>query len=396
MFDNPHDMILCGHLNSKGEGKVHSTIVGGSTAKRVMQCPGSVALVQKIPPAPSSSYADEGTLLHEAVADIMQNGTEPTKLIGTQYNGIELTEELYNQKLLPALLMFEEVDPDGLMELMVETRVSFGDYLPDVFGSCDILGRVGDRAFVVDWKFGDGVPVIAEENPQLMFYAAAARRTPDAAWVFKDVVDIECIIIQPTRGMSRWVTTPERLDRFERDLRRAVKTAQQPNATLKAGSHCRFCAAKPVCPIKTGEADRAVVTTLAALDVDEIGHYLQMAERLEEWTKDLRALATRMLEKDIPVTGWKLVPKRATRQWVDEELAKVALFKHLKESEVIETSLISPAKAEKLLKTQRIALPADLTVSISSGSTLAPEDDPRPAVLNIGKQLSAALGKIGD
>ena len=89
MFDNPHDMILCGHLNSKGEGKVHSTIVGGSTAKRVMQCPGSVALVQKIPPAPSSSYADEGTLLHEAVADIMQNGTEPTKLIGTQYNGID-------------------------------------------------------------------------------------------------------------------------------------------------------------------------------------------------------------------------------------------------------------------------------------------------------------------
>jgi len=374
----------------------HSNIVGGSTAKRVMQCPGSVALVQKMPPQQSSNYADEGTLLHEVIAEIMQDGLEPKSFIGREYNGIVLTDELYDTKLLPALLMFEEVDPDGQMELMVETRVSFGTYLPDVFGSCDILGRIGDRAFVVDWKFGDGVPVIAEENPQLMFYAAAARRTAAAAWVFKDVVDIEYVIIQPTRGMSRWVTTPDRLDRFERDLKRAVKAAQTPDAPLKAGGHCRWCTAKPICPIMRGDVDRAVVTTLQALDVDELGHYLNMAKRLEEWSKDLHKLATQMLEKGIPVTGWKLVPKRATRQWVDEELAKVELFKHLKESEVIETSLISPAKAETLLKKQRVPLPKDLTVALSSGSTLAPEDDPRPAVLNIGKQLTAALSKLGE
>lgn len=374
----------------------HSTIVGGSTAKRVLACPGSVALVQKMPPQESSSYADEGTLLHEVVAEIMSDGVEPTKLIGREYNGIVLTEDLYNTKLLPALLMFEDVDPDGLMELMVETRVSFGSYLPDVFGSCDVLGRVGDRAYVVDWKFGDGVAVIAEENPQLLFYAAAARRTEAAKWIFKGVEDIECIIIQPTRGMSRWVTTPDRLDRFERDLKRAVKTAQEPDAPMRSGSHCRFCAAKPICPIMRGDVDRAVVTTLQALDVDELGHYLHMAKRLEDWSKDLHKLAQQMLEKGIPVTGWKLVPKRATRQWVDEELAKVALFKHLKESDVVETSLISPAKAETLLKKQRIPLPNDLVVAISSGSTLAPEDDPRPAVLNIGKQLTAALGKLGE
>lgn len=374
----------------------HSTIVGGSTAKRVLACPGSVALVQKMPPQPSSAQADEGTLLHEVVAEIMQDGLEPKKFIGREYNDIVLTEELYDSKLLPALLMFEQVDPDGLMELMVETRVSFGDYITDVFGSCDILGRIGNRAYVVDWKFGDGVAVIAEENPQLLFYAAAARRTKEAEWIFKDVDSIECVIIQPTRGMSRWVTTPDRLDRFERDLKRAVKIAQQPDAPLRAGSHCRFCAAKPICPILTGEVERAVVTTLQALDVDELGYYLHMAKRLEDWSKDLHKLAQQMLEKDIPVTGWKLVPKRATRQWVDEELAKVELFKHLKESDVIETSLISPAKAETLLKKQRMPLPADLVVSVSSGSTLAPEDDPRPAVLNIGKQLTAALGKLGE
>ena len=374
----------------------HSTIVGGSTAKRVLACPGSVALVQKVPPAPSSSYADEGTLLHQVVADIMENGLEPAKFIGADYNNIVLTEDLYNEKLYPALLYFEELDPEGQMELAVETRVSFGDYLPNVFGSCDILGRIGDRAYVVDWKFGAGVPVIAEENPQLLFYAAAARCTEAVKWIFEGVTDIECVIIQPTRGMSRWVTTPARLDTFERELKRAVKIAQQPDAPLKDGSHCRFCAAKPICPIKTGEVDRAVVTTIKALNVDELGHYLQMAKRLEEWTSDLYKLATQLLEKDVAVPGWKLVPKRASRQWVDEELAKVELFKHLKKSDVIEESMISPAKAEKLLKAQRIALPNDLVVSVSSGNTLAPEDDPRPAVLNIGKQLAAAHGKIGE
>lgn len=375
---------------------MHSNIVGGSTAKRVINCPGSVALVQKVPPAPSSSYADEGTLLHETIAEILLNGHEPKKFIGAQYGDQTLTEELYGEKLLPALMLFEELDPEGQMELAIETRVSFGEYIPDVFGSCDVLGRIGNRAYVVDWKFGDGVPVIAEENSQLLFYAAAARRTEEVKWIFENVDSVECVIIQPTRGMSRWVTTLDRIDAFERELKRAVKAAQMPNASLKAGSHCRFCAAKSICPIKTGEAERAVVTTLQALDVDELGHYLHMAERLEEWSKDLYKLAQQMLEKGIPIPGWKLVPKRGTRQWVDEELAKVELFKHLKESDVIETSLISPAKAEKLLKAQRVALPNDLVVNVSSGSTLAPEDDPRPAVLNIGKQLTAALGKLGE
>ena len=86
------------------------------------------------------------------------------------------------------------------------------------------------------------------------------------------------------------------------------------------------------------------------------------------------------MKKGKPVTGWKMVPKRATRSWVKEEDAKAALLQHLKESEVIETKLVSPAAAEKLLKAQKLKLPDGLTVAISSGNTIAPESDPRPAV----------------
>jgi hypothetical protein len=275
------------------------------------------------------------------------------------------------------------------MEYAVETRVGFGDLLPGVFGSTDLMGRIGGKAIILDWKFGAGVPVPAEENEQLMFYAAAAMRTPEAQWVFDGATEVELIIIQPP-AIKRWTTTIKRIKDFEQTLIKAVKIAQQPDAPLKHGDHCRWCAAKPVCPIMTGAVDRAVALKMEKIDVDKIGAYLHNADLLEAWIKDLRALAEEMMKKGKPVTGWKMVPKRATRSWVKEEDAKVVLLQHLKESEVMVTKLISPAAAEKLMK----KLPDGLTVAISSGNTIAPESDPRPAVVLIGQQLNAALSKL--
>ena len=361
----------------------HSKIVGGSTAKRVINCPGSVALVAEMPPQPSSKYAEEGTLLHDAISHFL--GADG----GTFGAPIELIEE----KLLPALALLDEVDPDKTMEYEVETRVGFGDLLPGVFGSTDLMGRIGNKAIILDWKFGAGVPVPAEENEQLMFYAAAAMRTPEAQWVFDGATEVELIIIQPP-AIKRWTTTIERIKQFEQTLVKAVKLAEQPDAPLKNGDHCRWCAAKPVCPIMTGAVDRAVALKMEKIDVDKIGAYLHNADLLEDWIKDLRSLAEEMLKKGKPVPGWKMVPKRATRSWVKEEDAKTALLQYLKESEVIETKLVSPAAAEKLLKAQKLKLPDGLTVAISSGNTIAPESDPRPAVVLIGQQLNAALSKI--
>jgi hypothetical protein len=357
----------------------HSKIVGGSTAKRVINCPGSVALVAEMPPQPSSSYAEEGTMLHDAISEFL----------GTTGYRFTCSQDLIEDKLMPALALLDEVDPDKEMLYEVETRVGFGDLLPGVFGSTDLMGRIGSKAIILDWKFGAGVPVPAEENEQLMFYAAAAMRTPEAQWVFDGATEVELIIIQPP-AIKRWTTTIKRIKDFEQTLIKAVKIAQQPDAPLKHGDHCRWCAAKPVCPIMTGAVDRAVALKMEKIDVDKIGAYLHNADLLEAWIKDLRALAEEMMKKGKPVTGWKMVPKRATRSWVKEEDAKVVLLQHLKESEVMVTKLISPAAAEKLMK----KLPDGLTVAISSGNTIAPESDPRPAVVLIGQQLNAALSKL--
>ena len=353
----------------------HSTIVGGSTAKRVISCPASIDLVAKMPKLPSSKFADEGTLLHDAISQILD--CKATDVIGMVYEGITLTQELFDDKIAVVLAALDEIDPTKEMEFVVESRVNFGDLLPGVFGSADLLGRLGKKAIVLDWKFGNGVAVDATENYQGMFYAAAAMRTPETQWVFEDVEEIEIIIVQPPM-VKRWVTTPERIKAFELELISAVKG---PRTKMATGEHCKWCAAKPTCPMVTGAVERAHKTALIRLDAEKIGEYLTQAELLQSWIDDLQALALEMLEKNVKVPGWKLVAKRGTRQWIKDEYAVELLG-----DKAYEKKLLSVAQAEKIIGKKKF--PSDVAISVSSGSTLANEDDPRPAVLNLGAQLA--------
>jgi hypothetical protein len=372
----------------------HSRVVGGSTAKRVIGCPGSVALCDKMPPKPSSKYADEGTLLHSVMDKILADGVTPESLLGMQYEDIILTQELLDEKVYPALAALDAIDPNKEMEYATETRVGFGDFLPGVFGSTDLLGRIGKRAFILDWKFGSGVPVGADDNPQLMFYAAAAMRTPEVQWVFDECDEIECIIVQPP-SVKRWVTTTKRIKLFEQELATAVKISQMPDAPLNTGDHCRWCAAKPTCPKMTGLADRTLQAQIDLLNVGQIAEYLKKADMLEQWIADVRSVAHQVLEAGKPVPGFKLVAKRAIRQWADNDQALVAMMNEgIPEEELLTSKVISPAQAEKVLKKHGKQLPANQVVAVSSGSTLVEESDPRPAVLQIGQQLTAALSKI--
>ena len=355
----------------------HSTIVGGSTAKRVIACPASIELVAKMPPKPSSKYADEGTLLHDAISQILDCKATPESVIGMVYEGITLTQELYDDKIAVALAALDEIDPDKQMEFAVESSVNFGDLLPGVFGSADLLGRIGKKAIVLDWKFGNGVAVEATENEQGMFYAAAAMRTPETQWVFEDVDEIEIIIVQPPM-VKRWVTTPSRIAIFQMDL---VAAVNGPRTRMATGEHCRWCAAKPTCPLVTGAVDRALKTALVRLDADKVSEYLAQAEQLESWIDSVRVLAYDMLKNNVKVPGYKLVAKKGTRQWVNDE-APVKLLG----DKAYESKLISVAQAEKIIGKKNF--PSDVAVSVSSGSTLAAESDPRPAVIDLGKQLA--------
>jgi len=368
----------------------HSKVVGGSTAKRVINCPGSVALVAKMPPQVESKYAAEGTLLHGCMEELLAD--TPMADVVAKHS---LTDE-QQEKLQFCVAAIDQIDPKQQMTYVQETMVEFEGVkaLEGVFGSTDLIGRIGDRAVILDWKFGDGVMVEAEENPQGLFYAAAAMKTSSLQWAFDGAREVEIIIVQPPH-IRRWVTTFARVREFERELVNAVKVAVEPDAPLALGDHCRWCTAKPICPQMTGAIDRVAHTALKDVDSAVLGQALSLADRLESFIADARALAQARLEKGMAVPGYKLVPKRAVRQWFDEAKAEQALMAAgLGADDIYKKELLSPAQAEKVAKKLGVTFPTDQVVAVSSGNTIAPESDPRPAALVISEQLRAALNRV--
>lgn len=366
--------------------RAHSTVVGGSSAGRVLQCPGSVQLCAKYPNI-ESEFAAEGTALHMALDMVMSGlAKEDTDVIGLTFNGYRVTEEMFDEAIKPILDKWDELDQElGGIDYLSEQRVQFPG-IPNAFGTTDLIGASRDRTIVADAKFGRGVAVRAEQNPQEFYYARAGMASPATAKFFSDDKPVEFIIFQPRvndgEPFSRWMTTTKQLLAFEVELRAAVETAMLPDAPLNMGPYCKFCSAKSGCPLYQNLA--ADARLLKHDDMREhLEEWLPQADLLIELGNFIKDLAHDQMDKGMQIRGWKLVQKRPTRNWVDEDktlryLAKVGL----PAADRYVKKLISPAQAEKALKAA--GLPAELPKALvdakSSGTTLAPESDKRPAV----------------
>jgi len=366
--------------------RAHSTVVGGSSAGRVLQCPGSVQLCAQYPNI-ESEFAAEGTALHMAMDMIMSGiAKTDTDVIGLTFNGYQIDEEMFNEAVRPVLDHWDDLDKSlGGIDFFSEQRVVFPG-IDNAFGTTDLVGTSKDRTIVYDFKFGRGVAVDAEDNPQLKYYALAAMHTPATAKFFADDKPVEVFIAQPRvndgERFTRWMTTTKQLEAFGVELRMAVETAMQPDAPLKMGPYCKFCSAKSGCPLYQNLAADAKLLGRDAMR-EHLEEWLPQADMLIELGNFIKELAHDQMEKGMPIKGWKLVPKRAIRKWVDDEktikyFARIGLpaaDRHVKK-------LISPAQAEEALKRNRLPaeLPAALVDKVSSGTTLAPESDKRQAV----------------
>lgn len=365
--------------------RAHSP-VGGSTAKRVINCTASVALCEKYPNN-ESEFAAEGTTCHEAIDLIMQGKTEKdTDVIGLTFNGRVLTQDLFDEAIAPALETFDRLQDElGGIDFFNEQRVTFPG-IDNAFGTVDIVGTAKDRSIVLDWKFGRGVAVEAEANEQLMYYAFAAAHTAPTDKFFDRHKPIEVFIVQPRvkdgEPFTRWMTTWMQLEAFALELRRAVEIAATPEAEFRLGAWCKFCNGQPGCDLYQNRVRQIGKLTRDEL-TDNIAEWLPYADDMIAWGENIKKLAHDLLEQGATIPGYKLVNKRANRSWKDEEKAlkyfsKIGLpaaDRHVKK-------IISPAQAETALK--RNGLPAELPDAlvdkVSSGTTLAPDSDKRPAV----------------
>lgn len=391
----------------------HSDLVGGSSAGRVIQCPGSVNLAKTLPRPPTSEYAHKGTLCHNAMEKIVpafftcEVGTYLPDLVAgmtlrTKKDTYTLDDEMIEDKIIPAITELQKLyDNDVIGETCrVEQKVSFKhEVLDGAFGTADIIDTSeNDDGLVVctilDWKFGAGVLVSPENNSQGLFYAAAAMETHPYGM---DADLFEIIIVQPSNrtddNQASWTATREQVQSFKNLLVDSVAAIDNKPGIFNTGKDCRWCPAKAACPKQKEIADTARSLTIDELQSKDLGVWLERADTLENWIHDLRAYAYKLLENGQKVPGYKLVQKQGRNKWVDEKYAETVLPKLFDEKEIFTRKLITAPQALKLAKKKKIDT-SELEKNIakvSSGLTIAVETDKRPAATS-----HTALTRLGE
>lgn len=368
----------------------HSDVIGGSNADRVIACPGSVALCKQVPKQEESEFMAEGSMLHEVIEMLVQSDeTEPSSLVGYQAYGQTLTSDHLVECILPALAELERVmDLYGIHSFDTEVEASWESEIPGAFGSIDLIG-LGKVNLIWDWKFGRGVPVSAVDNGQGLFYAAGAWLSDSLSDMFDPELPTVIAICQPRLSTTASLHQVETTDlvQFINQAKVAVRKSQQPDAPISAGKHCRWCQAKPICPLKAETAHRIQRENKSLGDLGDLGELLPLADEMADWAKSVRGAAITALEGGAEIEGYKLVAKRGIRKWYDEvEAARKLRNRRYKVADTHEKKLKSPAQIEKLAKLLGKNLDlSELAGSSSSGVNLAPDSHPSPAVLPMGK-----------
>lgn len=373
----------------------HSKVVGSSTAARRYHCPGSIDLEAEIPEPPESSYAAEGTALHSGMEWLLDNDLMPADMKGMTFYGYEITSE-YVDLLSYCLRAFEDVV--GVNDFDLETTFEFPG-IEGAFGTGDVIwydwgSEALDRAGIMDWKFGGGVAVTTPGNMQAKFLLCGMRAKAEG--ITRDT-KLFATFVQPRKDYAETVEfTHAELDAFEADLHHAVTHRRYAEDNLKTGSHCKFCKATVICPKKQALAQAAF--QWGDLAKEDLPKALAMVEEVEAWAAEVRSAAHKALDAGAEIQGWKLVQKRGRRVW-DPELTEKQIERRLYEKGLLKpqrfnSTLITPPQAEKLLGVGTVR-EMDLVRNVDGkGTTLARENDERPAVQGTARNLSTLFRAI--
>ena len=371
-----------------------------SGAHRWMACPGSVALEAPFPDT-SSEFAAEGTLAHEVAAKCLDSGLDPAALIGKEFDvdGFNFTvDQTMADHVADYMKLVREYAEGG--QLLVEKRVGIGHLTGEegAGGTSDAIIIKGSEIIVMDLKYGMGVRVDADNNPQLMLYALGALNEYD---LIGDFDTVTMVIHQPRLNhVSEYGITTEQLLAFGDDVRGAADKVRGDDAALVPGEkQCKFCKAKATCPalraemaeVVGGASDLSDFADLIPQEVspDTSDNYLPIAmskvDMVEQWCKAVRAETERRLLAGQPVTGYKLVQGRTgNREWKDPKAVEEMMKKtfRLRDDQVYDFKLISPTKAEKTFKEnpKRWANLQEQIVRGEGKPSVAPATDKRPAM----------------
>ena len=360
-------------------------LLSASSSNRWLACPPS-AVANEAYPNQETSFANEGTQAHEvaeAVAKqrVLEHCTSDIyKLSGQPTREMIECAEGYADYI-------EEQKKSNDATVLLEVRVDFSPWVPEGFGTCDCLIIQNDTMTIIDYKYGQGLPVSAVNNPQLKLYALGAMNDYGSLLGVKKV---EMHIYQPRLNNIQMdsLTVEELMEWAEKTVKPTAEKAIKGKGKYNPGEHCRFCQHGGKCRALTTLCTEYVDThglkvSLPVLAPHEVSDVLRMEPLITLWLKKVKeqALTTLMNGEELP--GYKLVEgKLGNRKWSSEK----AVFEKLigggeyTEADITETKLLSPSQMDKAIGKKKVAELLEAYIERAPGApTIAPITDKRPA-----------------
>lgn len=376
----------------------HATL-SASGAHRWLACTPSARLEETLPET-LSSYASEGTLAHSLGDLLLRKQFQAMK--PSVYKK-ELDKIQADPQYTPAMMEHCAGYRDYVVEsanafktspvVAIEQRVDYSEYVPEGYGTCDNV-IIGDSTMrVTDLKYGAGVPVSAEDNPQLRLYGLGALL------MFKEIYDIDTVVLtifQPRLdSISTVEMTAAELLAWAKEIRPQALLAYDGEGEFVAGEHCRFCRAKAICRARAEanlEAARYEFAKPDTLTDEEIGDILKRSEELAAWAKDIAEYAlVQARDHDKQFAGWKLVEGRSVRVYKDQDAVEDTLVAAgFARPLITKTQLLGITEMEKVVGGPKkfTTLLGDLIDKPAGKPTLVPESDKRPAINSIASAVS--------
>lgn len=370
--------------------RAHATL-SASGAHRWLVCTKSASMEKGLADT-TSEFAKEGTFAHELSELFFAQAYQgmPKRTFNSKFKKMK-ESEYYSEELLQHVeeyvdLVAERINAAKLRSkqpvLMFEERLDLTDYVPESFGTGDVIIVSGGVLEIIDLKFGKGIEVSAEENEQLRLYALGALSLFE---LIEDIHEVNMTIIQPRLdNFSTESMDAEDLKAWGLEyVKPRAEMAHNGEGEFVPGDHCRFCKIKHTCRARA-EKQLAVPNKLEdpnLLTADEIADILFQADELQKWAKDVQDFALEKAQAGTFFEGWKVVEGRSTRKYADEDKVLEVLKQKFDITEITETKVLSISKLEKAIgkKTVEETI-SELVVKPPGKPTLVPESDKRPAV----------------
>ncbi len=367
--------------------RAHAAL-SASSSHRWMMCPPSAKLSGQFADKPSP-YAEEGTFLHELSELKLHRylGDTTPEVLEAQYaahrdndfysDEAESVTDEYVDFCIETIESVRASCPDPL--ILVEHRLDFSEYVPEGFGTGDLVIVADGVLEVVDFKGGRGVRVEAERNSQLMLYGLGALLEFDPLY---DIRNVRMTIVQPRlNNISTYETTTDELIRWaEKEVRPKALLAYEGKGEFCAGEWCRFCRARYTCRKRSEYHMRLAERDFKAPDLltdEEILDILPVAESLNNWVADLIAYATQQAVDGKIWPGYKLVAGRSVRKYTSEaEVIRAATEAGY--TDIYKTTLLGVGDLEKRMGRKKFSeVLGKYVVKPVGAPQLVPENDPR-------------------